>query len=58
MDRSLKVRTLILTVAVLISVAILLPTFVPKGQLPPWFTRVFSSRMSMGLDLQGGLHLV
>ncbi len=58
MDRSLKWRTLILTVAVLISVAILLPTFVPKGQLPPWFTRVFSSRMSMGLDLQGGLHLV
>src|SRR4051794_18005864 len=58
MDRSLKWRSLILAIAVLLSVAVLLPTFIPKGQLPPWFTRVFNSRMSMGLDLQGGLHLV
>jgi preprotein translocase subunit SecD len=58
MDRSLKWRTFLLIIAVVASVAILLPTFVPKGQLPPWFTNVFSNRMSMGLDLQGGLHLV
>ncbi len=58
MDRSLKWRTLILALSGLLCVAILIPTFVPKSQLPPWFTRVFSSRMSMGLDLQGGLHLV
>lgn len=57
MDRSLKWRTLMLIVIAALSVCVLLPTFF-KDQLPPWFTQVFSSRMSMGLDLQGGLHLV
>lgn len=58
MDRSLKWRTAALTVVTLLCIAILLPSFVSRDQLPPWFTKVFSSRMSMGLDLQGGLHLV
>ncbi len=58
MDRSLKLRTFILVLIVLGSVAVLLPTFAPKGKLPPWYTSIFDKRMSMGLDLQGGLHLV
>src|SRR5512134_1529505 len=58
MDRSLKWRTFVLVVMTLLSVAVLLPTFMPKGKLPGWYTNLFSGRMSMGLDLQGGLHLV
>lgn len=57
MDRSLKWRTLTLIVVMALSVCVLLPTFF-RGQLPHWFTQVFQNRMSMGLDLQGGLHLV
>ena len=29
-----------------------------KGGLPAWYTDVFSSRLKLGLDLQGGMHLV
>ncbi len=58
MDRSLKLRTLLLVFFVLGSIAVLLPTFVPRGKLPTWYTDLIDSRMSMGLDLQGGLHLV
>ncbi len=58
MDRSLKLRTALLFVITLFCIATLIPSFAPKGSLPPWFTKVFSSRMSLGLDLQGGLHLV
>lgn len=58
MDRSLKWRTALLFVATVLCIAILIPSFTPRGELPTWFTRVFSSRMSYGLDLQGGLHLV
>src|SRR5687767_12392203 len=60
MDRSLKWRTLLLVIGTLLSIGILLPSFVPKGTLPTWYTSfpLFKSRMSMGLDLQGGLHLV
>src|SRR5687768_12718949 len=58
MDRSLKWRTIGLIFTAIIGVCILLPTFVPRGTLPNWFTWVFSNKMSWGLDLQGGLHLV
>src|SRR5687768_15473830 len=58
MDRSLKWRTIGLILITIVSVCILLPSFVPRGDMPTWFTRVFSSRMSWGLDLQGGVHLV
>jgi preprotein translocase subunit SecD len=60
MDRSLKWRTLILILATLVSIGVLVPSFVPKGTLPVWYSEfpLFKNRMSMGLDLQGGLHLV
>ncbi len=35
----------------------LLPTFVPDG-LPKWYTDIFEKRVNLGLDLQGGIHLV
>src|SRR5687767_9556568 len=64
MDRSLVKRTIALIFITIIGVCILLPTFLPRGALPSFLTDtpvlkwVFSSRMSWGLDLQGGLHLV
>src|ERR1043165_5863847 len=61
MDRSLKWRTAILAAGTIFFILILLPSFVPKQNLPklPWpLKHIFSSKMSLGLDLQGGLHLV
>ncbi len=57
MDRSLKWRTIILLVITLGCVGILTPNFVDKDQLPSWFP-FKNTRLSMGLDLQGGTHIV
>ena len=58
MDRSLKVRTALLVIITLLCVGVVLPSFVPRERLPNWFNKIFTNKMSMGLDLQGGLHLV
>jgi preprotein translocase subunit SecD len=61
MDRSLKWRTFVLIAGTIFFCLILLPSFVPKKDLPrlPWpASKLWSSKMSLGLDLQGGLHLV
>src|SRR5262245_56571092 len=58
MDRSLKWRTVVLIFATLFCVCVLVPSFVSRTGLPPWFNWAFKSKMSFGLDLQGGLHLV
>jgi preprotein translocase subunit SecD len=58
MDRSLKWRTAALVIITLLCVGIVLPSFIPRSNFPSWYNRIFSSKMSMGLDLQGGLHLV
>jgi len=58
MDRSLKWRTAALVIITLLCVCVVLPSFVPRENFPRWFNKIFSSKMSMGLDLQGGLHLV
>jgi preprotein translocase subunit SecD len=58
MDRSLKWRTAALIIITLLCVCIVLPSFIPRDRFPGWYNDIFSSRMSMGLDLQGGLHLV
>jgi protein-export membrane protein SecD len=39
------------------SVLYLLPTFLPNS-LPGWYTDIFEKRVNLGLDLQGGIHLV
>lgn len=56
MDRSLKWRTLALIAACLLCVGVLTPSFVNKDSLPSWFP--WSKKISLGLDLQGGLHIV
>lgn len=56
MDRSLKWRIVALIIGCLLCVGILLPSFVDKEQLPGWFP--FHKKINLGLDLQGGLHIV
>lgn len=53
---------------VMLSLLMLVPTFVDTGvdpkegetveqPLPEWFTKIFSNKLILGLDLQGGMHL-
>src|SRR5215470_10200215 len=58
MERSLRIKTIVLLALVLLSGVYLLPTFVAEDHLPTWFTRIFDKRVKLGLDLEGGLHLV
>ncbi|MBA3539136.1 MAG: hypothetical protein H0T79_05875, partial [Deltaproteobacteria bacterium] len=58
MDRSLKWRFLALLGTVVFCVATLASSVVDTEKLPTWFTRVFSKRINLGLDLQGGVHIV
>ncbi len=69
MDRKWKIRVATLIGLVTLSHLMLVPTFVDMtrteaekqaddaGPLPAWFTGVFSQRLILGLDLQGGIHL-
>ena len=55
MDRSLKWRTVGLLASIVLCLAVLAPTFIPD-KLPSWFP--FAKKINLGLDLQGGLHIV
>jgi preprotein translocase subunit SecD len=57
MQRSVLVRLGIFFVLVVMTLLYLIPTFAPN--LPEWWTSVLpSQRINLGLDLQGGTHLV
>src|SRR5262245_61309059 len=56
MDRSLKWRTVTLLLGVLLCAALLAPTWPGSDVLPSWFP--FKKKISLGLDLQGGMHIV
>lgn len=58
MDRQTKWRSLWLGLVVVLAVCTLLPTIVPQKDLPRWFRGMFSKKVQLGLDLQGGLHIV
>jgi preprotein translocase subunit SecD len=66
MDRSLKWRTAALVAILLYCVAILTPSFVSRSSmtsvreaLPSWlYNSIFDKKINLGLDLQGGLHIV
>src|SRR5438874_772055 len=58
MDRSLRWRTFALIGITLFSLATLAPSFIDKDALPGWFTHIFSKEINLGLDLQGGKHIV
>jgi preprotein translocase subunit SecD len=57
MDRNLKWRTIGLVGLIVFCLCTLAPSFVPSKSLPGWFRGLFSKKINMGLDLQGGLHL-
>jgi len=57
-------RALILISLIVVSILMLVPTVVSIGNigggvesLPKWYTKIFSKKMNLGLDLQGGIHL-
>ena len=56
MDRSLKWRTVGLLFGVLLCLGLLAPTWPGSSSLPSWFP--FKKKISLGLDLQGGMHIV
>src|SRR3954449_13480837 len=56
MDRSLKWRTLGLLFGLLLCGGLLAPTWPGRASLPSWFP--FKKKISLGLDLQGGVHIV
>lgn len=56
MDRSLKWRSVALLVGLLLCAGLLAPTWPGSDGLPSWFP--FKKKISLGLDLQGGVHIV
>jgi preprotein translocase subunit SecD len=58
MERKTFGRGVVLFLILAFCGAMLLPTFVPEERLPRWFSRVFSNKINLGLDLQGGSHIV
>jgi preprotein translocase subunit SecD len=66
MDRSLKLRLLALVAILLYCVALLYPSFASKARMtaireavPGWvYKSIFNKKINLGLDLQGGLHIV
>jgi len=56
MDRSLKWRTVGLLFGLLLCGGLLAPTWPGRASLPSWFP--FKKAISLGLDLQGGIHIV
>jgi preprotein translocase subunit SecD len=57
MFRGLKWRFIIYAAVTVFAILLLLPTLTPE--LPPWFTKVIpTDKIHLGLDLQGGMHLI
>ncbi len=58
MDRKTRWRTIWLGVGTILALLILVPSFVSSERLPVWFQKTFNRKIQLGLDLQGGLHIV
>ena len=57
MLRSLKWRLALYGAITLFAIILLMPTM--TSQLPQWWTKIFpSEKIRLGLDLQGGMHLI
>ncbi len=56
MSKSIKLRGLLVLVLLVLALVSLAPTFFAKS-LPDWWTNTFDP-VHLGLDLQGGMHLV
>lgn len=55
MIESIKARIVIMVLAILVGLAWIMPNFVNFGENDWWFSK---KKMVLGLDIQGGLHLV
>ena len=58
MEKTLRWKTLFLIALTALSIVYLVPSAVPAGKTPPWFAKIFKNKVQLGLDLQGGLHIV
>src|SRR5262245_44589936 len=58
MERALRYKTIFLVFLILLSGVYLTPSVVGEERLPTAIGRVFSKKVKLGLDLQGGLHIV
>jgi preprotein translocase subunit SecD len=57
MQRGVSARLVIFLALTLVAVVYLVPSFV--RELPPWWSQYLpTDRINLGLDLQGGTHLV
>ncbi len=62
MERSFYYRVASYSLITILSVMVLIPSLADwsnkTDRLPDWYKKAFSRKISLGLDLQGGLHLV
>lgn len=62
MERSFYYRVVAYSLLTLLSIVVLVPSVADwtgkSDKLPGWFKNTFSRKIALGLDLQGGLHLV
>jgi preprotein translocase subunit SecD len=58
MERSWWWKALGILLLIVISVVYLLPGIVGEKALPSWYTKYVNKKIQLGLDLQGGIHLV
>ena len=57
MEKAWYWKVIFVLVLIVVSVLYLLPTFLPDA-MPKWYTDFFKKKINLGLDLQGGIHLV
>jgi protein-export membrane protein SecD len=57
MEKAWYWKVIFVLVLIIGSVLYLLPTFLPDA-MPKWYTDFFKKKINLGLDLQGGIHLV
>ncbi|HXT97819.1 MAG TPA: protein translocase subunit SecD [Polyangia bacterium] len=58
MERSWWWKAALYAVVTVLAVLYLIPTVVPENKQPSFIKKYFEKRIELGLDLQGGLHLV
>ena len=54
----MKWRFAWMTLLLVLALCTLVPSLVSSKSLPAWFSNVFSNKVQLGLDLQGGAHLL
>src|ERR1017187_4473322 len=58
MERSWWWKAALYSAAIVLAALYLVPSMVPEDKRPAFFQKYFKKKIHLGLDLQGGLHLV